>query len=82
MKKVKKFYIYSSSDRIEFSQQIEKYLNNNKITIVDINFQSNNVAYPIIDREPRLGEIKINDRRYYENVIATQYTAFITYIEN
>lgn len=82
MKKVKKFYIYSSSDRIEFSQKIEKYLNNNKITIVDINFQSNNVAYPIIDREPKLGEIKINDRRYYENVIATEYTAFITYIEN
>lgn len=69
---MKRFYVYSNTDEIQYSKQVESFLNNTKIRIVDIQYQVTNSVYPT-------GHNKINREIY--NSEKTIYSVFITYEE-
>lgn len=69
---MKKLFVFTSKDSIEFSKQLELYLNNPKVEILGIQYQANNEVYST-RVGPKFGSVR--------NATETFYTAFITYIE-
>ncbi|NQN51660.1 hypothetical protein HO913_03200 [Streptococcus suis] len=69
---MKKLFIYTSKDSIEFSKHLESYLNNPNVEILEIQYQVNNEVYSTFVSS-KFGSVK--------NATETFYTAFITYIE-
>lgn len=70
---MKKFYTFISDDKIEYSKQIEKYLNNKKINILDIQHKIDNVTY-LTYINLKYGQVKSELKSFF--------VAFITYEEN
>lgn len=63
---MKKFYVYSAADKIEYSEQVEFFLNNPKIEVIDISHQK------MVHWTK-----KVNGINYFRE----EYLAYITYKE-
>lgn len=68
---MKKFFVYTTTDKVEYSKKIEEFLNNREVNIISMSHQK------VYHRTESM-KVPLSDRRTVHTVIE-EYIAYITY---